>query len=221
MTSQFELPSWQAKAEGLQLPYMTEFAQMMETLGIKEQDVRGAVLIIGQGTRFPERLLVTTPESGFRTLRPEIESLVLCDPNPKTNPGNALNHFVRVAGRHDRPALVKGAVNYYPYLLEEFVTFMPPEVFDAALLFHATALDRKLQLGMGLLIEKPLKKDALFMGSGDFGPLGNPQEILEKDFEVVTLQKLSNRDQFGNLYLNHQGFVLRKRESANLRNSGL
>ncbi len=210
MTSKSELPGWTDKAEGLQLPFMTEFAQMMETLGIKEQDVRGAVLIVGQGTRFPERLLVTTPESGLATLRPEIDSLTLCDPNPATNPRNALNHFVRMAGRYDRPALQKRAVSYYPYLFEESVAYMPPESFDTALLFHAAALDRKFQLGLGLLLERFLKKDALFMGSGDFGQLENPQEVLEKDFEVVTLQKLPNRDLLGNLYFNHQGFVLRK-----------
>lgn len=202
------MTDWRGLAERTSLQTIIGLARNISRLDIDEKDIQGHVLIAGQGPAFPERVLVCTPESGFRNIRPGIDSLICCDPAAYSNPKNLLRHPVRVRGQNEAPGLGKDQVDYYPCAVQA-VTAIPDGTIQAVTALRFPNIDDQLSSGLLERVSKALRPGGVFIASGSFK---DSQLInLGPDLRIERQAVLSNPDSAGYQYRYHGSFIARKR----------
>jgi hypothetical protein len=180
------------------------FAETVEprSLFIKEQEIKGDVLIAGHGGFVPERIFVATSESGFDEVKPEISSLLLIDDESSSNPEIYFSH-------------ANSRIKAQTCTLQEFAQQISEPKFDVVFFLRITTIENTLQkqLEKGLLsdIYRILKPGGLVIGSGGFVSEEEADQLLKTKFKVENLIALPNPDYSGYHYnAVHLGFKLRK-----------
>jgi len=210
MGNRLEASIWVARAEASGQTVLEQFAYTINRLPIKEEGVKGDILIGGQGPAFPERVLVCGQDSNFREMRPTVNSLTCCDSEFFTNPQIRIKHPVKTLLPGHQPRFQKESVNYYLYSLQEVLPYVSPESFDTALFFRICEIQEQFQTGLLTVLKHVLKKGALLIGSGSFDDMGIAQKILEKEFIIIAIRELPKIDYSGFAYKTHVGFILEK-----------
>lgn len=198
---------WVKKAEKGYYSIIKEFANTIKRLPITEEHVRGNVLIAGQGSAFPERLLVCTPPN-FNTTKKSVNSITFCDHGIGTNPKNCLKKEVSIKWRGEKPNL--RGVEYYSDFLQLILPFIEDNTFDTVMMFRISYIQENL-VDEGLLesIKRVLKPGGIFIGSGGFEALDIADEIMRQDFNILATKELPNPDSSGYVYWKtHIGFIL-------------
>lgn len=173
--------------------------------------VKKTVMVAGHGHAFPERSIVCTAQSRFKIQRPDIQKLVLVDCGEFVDPELVMRNPVRrklLIEDDEAPAVIENGTTFFPASLDELLPATQSCSFDALLFFGIVDLDDQLKRGLGEKIERVLKPNGLFVGSGDFrdGYIRLACGLmLEREIS------LGNSDAAGNPYSHRFGFVARKR----------
>lgn len=172
--------------------------------------VRKNVLVAGQSHAFPERTIVCTTQSRFKIQRPDIHKLVLVDPGELVDPELVMRNPVRrqlpIEDNETAEAIEHGTT-FFPASLQELLPKMEPNSFDALCFFGIVDLDDQLKHGLGEKIERVLKPDGVFVGSGDFR---DGYARLACGLMLEQEVPLGSPDAAGNPYSHRIGFVARK-----------
>lgn len=180
-----ECKTWIEKVKKVgETPSWTIMANKLDRLGFSEDKARGKVLVIGPDEDFPERLPLTTFESSYRTLREEIEFLLVCDNNPKLFDKF---HSIHPTWLNCHPLVVFSSGDYpIPnYDNNMSYRFIPSDVrsllircdgvlLDLVTIFCISHIGYELKYGLGGLIANHLCPGGYVMGSGIFPENTNP-----------------------------------------------
>lgn len=181
-------------------PWVTDFAKTVEpvSLSLKEQEIKGEVLIAGHGGFVPERIFVATSESGFDEIKPEITSLTL---NDNESLSNEQIYFPKSNGKI---VVLNGK-------LQEIAEQITEPKYDVVFFFRIHNLQRQLEDGLLDDIYRTLKLGGLFIGSGGFSSKEEAEKLLKTKFASSTVTALPNPDCEGLPYdKEHLGFKLQK-----------
>lgn len=175
-------------------------------LGLSKNHVQGNVLAAGIGLAFPERFLVGTLESKYRTLREEIQSLNLCDYNPELlNCTYLINHWL------DCPPVIIPDLNgnfveesvKYKFIRSDIKSFLASNqlLFDTIMIFCIFRIGKELADGLGVLVAEHLRPGGYVMGSGIFAEHTKPF-LLDLEIEkLVELERSERIKNDGNMFL--------------------
>ena len=201
------------RPEEIEFSTIASFAATAESLDVGSEDIHGDVLIGGHGMAFPERLFVCTQESSFRNLRHEVKSLTCCDFEFNTSPELLIDHSAVIKHPSQQPRLRAESVNYYPHSLQMVIPLIQENTFDTAMFFRIPNLHRQFG-SVSLMIQRVLKSNGLFLGSGSFEDEESFRKFVEDRFQVRQVIELPNPDYsgypYGYTYSTHFGFVLEK-----------
>ena len=191
-------------------PALDKFAETVALLGISPQDFNGNILIVGHGPQFLERKLVCTQESGFHSLRRQVNSLTLVDINFPSDPRDHLQEVVINKHPQYLPGIFTGAVNYYQWSLKPAMSGVEEPVFDTIAFFRVEKMQPQFPEVLEI-IDRTLKPGGLFVGSGGFKDESAIKDLVNGQFSLEKTVVLPNPDHFGRGYnSDHIGFVMRK-----------
>lgn len=184
---------------------LRQFAYDIRKMPITEDHIKGDVLIIGPGQLFPERLFIGTSESDLFDLRPQIETITVCDPayiglsvffDPPIHIHSPMEPFI----------LYKRGVNYMPNGFMYHSPGIPDETYDVVTFFRAPDTEEQLRDGMQNEISRILRRGSLFIGSGSFDNLDSAGRTLGRTFNLDWLGELPNPSDFLP-FETHVGFI--------------
>jgi hypothetical protein len=204
--------SWTGQiAEACPFEYVYPFLEHITHLEINSAQVKGSVLVIGQSSAFPEKTLIATPESAFRELREEVETLYCCDTSYPSTPEDYLDipcintiFFDQIPDPQPKTAHFEYSSSY---------TFLPkvkPDFFDTVLMFRVVDLGTQIE-EQGLIesVAPHLKKGGYFICSGGRFPV-SPRENFYHPLTPVKIVRLPDYSE-GYLFTQNTGVVLQKR----------
>lgn len=177
-------------------------------------EVRKIVMVAGQSHAFPERSIVCTAQSRFKIPRPDIHRLVLVDPGELIDPELIMKNPVRrqlLVEDDEATMTIERGTTFFPASLHELLPTMEPDSFNALLFFGIVDLDDQLEHGLGEKIERVLKPNGVFVGSGDFA---DGYIHLTASLALEQEVSLANHDAAGNPYSHRIGFVARKKPKS-------
>ena len=181
-------------------PGIIDFAETVEPLSLflKDQEIRGDVLIAGHGGFVPERIFVATPDSGFDVIKPEVASLTLIDDESS---GDAEIYFSKADGKIKAQACS----------LQELADQTVEPKYDVILFFRINNLQEQLEEGLLGDLYRILRPGGHLLGSGGFNSKEEARKLMESKFKVENLVSLPNPDYSGYPYnAVHLGFKLQK-----------
>lgn len=187
-----------------------EFLSHIERMQISPDYIRGRVLIIGQSSAFPEKSLVCSTETNYQELRPGVESIFLCDPDPFSSPSVQLNIPCVNTVLMDEISSCQPNTAYWEltssyYYLDKF----SPDFFDTIMMFRIFDIGSQIVENDLIKMMGPhLKKGGHIIISG-----GRFPENISVDFfkphRVVKLTNLPNYSD-GFPFSRNMGVILQK-----------
>jgi hypothetical protein len=188
------------------------FLRHVESLQITPQHIQGKVLVIGQGTAFPERVFLTTPQSQFEELRKEVRAVYCCDPDDYPFPPNSYLKApsvdtIDITSLPEPPAQT---VYFESSNCEVFLPKVAVDFFDGILMMRIANIGT--QIGEYGLIDTliPYIKPGghLICSGGEF-----PEHIPNNFFRPLSVVLLTRLSDFmdGHIFSENNGVVLRKR----------
>lgn len=115
-----------------------EFLSHIERMEIRPDFISGKVLIIGQASAFPEKTLVCSTETDYSQLRPEVESIFLCDPDVFSNPSVQLDvPCINTVLIDDISSCQPNTAYWEPTSSYYYLQKTPKDFFDTVLMFRA------------------------------------------------------------------------------------
>lgn len=190
--------------------FLGSFAHEVNRFLPDRSEVRKNVLVAGQSHAFPERTIVCTAQSRFKIPRPNIHRLVLVDPGELIDPELIMRSPVRrqlFIEDEETTMTIERGTTFFPASLQELLPKMEPYSFNALCFFGIVDLDDQLEHGLGEKIERVLKPDGVFVGSGDFR---DGYARLACGLMLEQEVPLGSPDAAGNPYSHRIGFVARK-----------
>jgi len=187
-----------------------EFLSHIERMEICPDYIFGKVLVIGQASAFPEKTLVCSAETYYRQLRPEVESIFLCDPDPFSSPSTqpdipCINTITMGEISSCQPSAAYWELTSSYYYLQK----TPKDFFDTVMMFRA--VDTGYQIvnnGLISTITPHLKKGGyIILSGGRF-----PEDISEGVFAPLKVLKLTPLINYsgGFPFVRNMGVILQK-----------
>jgi hypothetical protein len=210
--SPMENESWALRISG-ECPFVYVYPAFLEHLspiGIKPEQIKERVLVIGHGGAFPEKSLICTPESCFTQLRDEVETVFCCDDTYPSYPENIEVPCVNTLLLDLLPEPNRKTVYYEPSSCYTFLKKVKGEIFDSVLMFRVVDLGEQIdELGLIKVIAPHIKRGGYFICSGG----RFPPEISTDFYEPLTLVSSVMLPNFSDGYpfTRNTGVILQKK----------
>jgi len=186
------------------------FLRHISPIGIESNHVKGKVLVIGQAGAFPEKTLFTTPESGFREFRTEIEAIYCCDTAYPSSPETHLNAQCTNTVFYDQIPDPSPKTAYFD--LNSSYTFLQkvkPDFFDTLLMFRVVDTGTQIKkLGLIESVALHIKYGGYFICSGGKFPPSPPDDFYEP-LKLIKSVRLPNYSD-GFPFTQNVGVILKK-----------
>ncbi len=200
---------------------MLRFLWSIEGIPIDPTRINGNVLVIGPGYVFPERVLLCTPESLFRTPHSDISTITLCDEDYLALPSDSFSTWNIKVGSYPYTPDETHTIPFYLAYARDMLQDIPESTFDVVLFFRQPFFARHLMNDGNLAeIHRTLRKGGYFLGSGCmkhtlFTSIGEDKERFrefcnEIGMTVDSLTQLYDFDQSSYVYKDNHGVTATK-----------
>lgn len=185
----------------------------ISSLGLPSNKITGDVLVVGSGYVFPERLLLCTPESGYKRLRRGVKSVILCDKLPELIDGSFHDCWLdcppKIITDLKKDNLLLPKKDKYALIISDVGSFLQEYdgAFDGIICYRVGCTCEELSNGLGNLFTSRLKPGGYLMGSAVYS--GRPELLLSGLImeKLIGFDRVARIENDGNTNL---GFLARK-----------
>jgi len=217
MPTEFVKLLFDSTESGLLNRVLYDFVASVAEMPIAQSMISGRVAIVGGGPAIPERIFVTTPESQFKLLRPDITRLITLDDEVFSRPGPGsfkkklwVNPYVE-----DIEGIPPDEPIFIPYPAHWLLPQFPPEYFNTILMFRIADFSQQLSEGLLDVFSRSLAPNGHFIGSGSFFS-HDPRKLFSPSsgFTLQSVQPLTAYDSYfgycDNRICNNMGIIAQK-----------